>query len=112
MQKRIAQRRNRAKVSKRATCRHKPLDFYLLEWKSEDSSTEMYDIMRRCIVRATNVTRARQIAQAHGSDECYGKTRRRLSFWTNPKRTTCQLLSSVYKQRADEEMIIAETLDG
>ena len=31
MQKRTAQRRNRAKVSKRATRRHKPLDLYLLE---------------------------------------------------------------------------------
>jgi len=85
------------------------LHFYIL-----DSKIPLYDYdtMSRCIVYAKNAKQARQLAQNDGGDECRDNKHNEVSFWTDPKQTTCQLLTSVYKNESTAQMVIAETLDG
>lgn len=65
-----------------------------------------------CIIYAKNDIHARNIAQQKGLHQSKKNICNSLSFWTDPHKTTCQLLSSVYKHKNNNtQMIIAESLE-
>lgn len=87
----------------------KTLKFYILRRKKETCG---YDEMCQCIVYATHPKQARSIAQQKCMDECRDDTHNEYAYWTDPRKTTCQLLSSVYQHESKPQMVLAETLDG
>ena len=101
--------KKRATISTR---RSKPLNYYILEWVSSNASKEFCDVVLRCIVRARTSANARKIAQENAQCEAeLDNTYTQVAFWTDPKRTTCRLLSTVYKNRQNEELLIQEGRD-
>lgn len=68
---------------------------------------------------AKNAKEARRIAQKECLDACNesndgGFNHTYIQYWTDPHKTTCQRLSSVYnyKHTTKPKMIIAKTIDG
>ena len=84
--------------------------FYILQQKHW---TFTYDEIRSCIIYATDPKQARTIAQHAGLDECDREHGRgNYSFWTDPRKSTCRLLTTAYQNKSTAQMVIAETFDG
>jgi hypothetical protein len=87
----------------------KTLKFYILRRKDERCD---FDEMCRCIVYATHPKQARSIAQQACLDECHDDRHNEYAYWTDPRKTTCQLLLSVYKHESKPQMVLDKTLDA
>lgn len=85
------------------------LNFYILRRKKETCS---WDEMCQCIVYAIHPKQARSIAQRECLDECHDDKHDEHGYWTDPRKTTCHLLSSVYKHESKPQMVLAETIDA
>lgn len=87
-------------------------DIGIFIFYDEKMKDVIFDEMCRCIVYATHPKQARSIAQQECLDECHDDRHNEYAYWTDLRKTTCQLLLSVYKHESKPQMVLAETLDA